>query len=54
MVILGSLNSSIFLLIYFVNHYCILLGTNNVVVVVVAAIRVLRQSLLRERLHTER
>ena len=51
MVILGSLNSSIVLLIYFVNHYCILLGTNKVVVVA-AAIRILRQSFLRERLHT--
>ena len=52
MVILGSPNSSIFLLIYFVNHNFILLGTNKVVVLA-ATIRVLRQSLLRERLHTK-
>ena len=49
MVILGIPNSSIFLLIYFVNHNFILLGTNKVVAVA-AAIKVLRQSLLRERL----
>ena len=53
MVILGIPNSSIFLLIYFVNHNFILLGTNKVVVVAAAAIKVLRQSLLRERLHTK-
>ena len=52
MVILGAPNSSLFLLIYFVNHNFILLGKNKVVVVA-AAIRVLRQSLLRERLHTK-
>ena len=34
MVICGNLYSAIFLLIYCVNHYCILLGTNKVVVAV--------------------
>ena len=51
-ILMGNPNSSIFLLIYFVNHNFILLGTNKVVVVA-AAVRVLRQSLLHERLHTK-
>ena len=34
MVICGNLYSAIFLLIYFVNHYCTLSGRNKVVVVV--------------------
>lgn len=37
MVIWGNLCSSIFLLIYFINHYSILLGTNKVAVVVSCA-----------------